>query len=407
MSPIDNRGPAAPTLRRRTKAVHAGHDPQSHHGFVNPPLYRGSTILFPTMAALEEALGNKYAHEVIAYARYGTPTSRAFEQAMADLEGGHAGVVTSSGLSAITVTLMAFAAAGDHILVPDSVYQPARLFCTETLARFGVETTFYDPLAGSDIDALVRPGTRLIYLESPGSLTLEIQDIPAIVGVARRHGIVTVIDNTWASPMFCQPLQLGVDVVVHAATKYILGHADAMLGVIVAGAGTFDVVKRSAIRVGQCAGPDDVYLGLRGLRTLAGRMEQHQQHALELARWLQQRAEVGRVIHPALPDDPGHEIWKRDFSGSSGLFSFVLRPVPKSAVAAMLDGMTLFAMGASWGGFESLLIPVYPDQSRITTPGRQAGPMLRMHAGLEHVDDLIADLTAGFARLNAAARNRT
>jgi cystathionine beta-lyase len=321
------------------------------------------------------------------------------------LEGGHRGVAVSSGLAAVTVTFCAFLKAGDHLLVPDNVYGPTRVrACDGILARFGVETGYYDPLIGADITALMRPNTRLVYLESPGSLTFEVQDVPAIAAAARARGVLTVMDDTWSAGVFCKPLQHGVDIVVQSATKYIVGHADAMLGVVVTGtAEQFQAVKWTANALGNCAGPDDCYLGLRGIRTLTTRLGRHQETGLALARWLAQRPEVARVMHPALPDDPGHALWRRDFSGACGLFGVVLRDYPKAAVAAMLDGMKLFAMGFSWGGYESLIVPTYPAKLRTATEWRAPGPSLRLHAGLEDADDLIADLEQGFARLNAAA----
>jgi cystathionine beta-lyase len=382
-----------------TLLTHAGRDPATCRGAVNPPVYHASTILHPSVAALEAAQRNRY--DEIAYGRYGTPTTRAFEDAVAAVEGGHRAVAFCSGAAACFATLLAYLKAGDHVLVPDNVYGPVRGFCNGFLERFGVHSTFYDPLIGEGIAGLVRDNTRVIYLESPGSLTFEIQDVPAIVAVAKGRGIVTMLDNTWAAPLFLKPLALGVDVSIIAATKYIVGHSDAMMGIAVCTETSFMPVRETATLLGNHAAPDDCYLALRGLRTAALRLRQHELQGLALARWLAARPEVERVLHPALPGCPGHDFWKRDFSGSSGLFSIVLRAdIAKPAIDAMLDGMELFGLGFSWGGFESLMVQVRPDRLRSAKPW-QSGPVLRIHAGLEDQGDLIADLDHGFARLNA------
>ncbi|MGH6968978.1 MAG: cystathionine beta-lyase [Stellaceae bacterium] len=386
-----------------TLLVHAGRDPARNFGVVNPPVYHASTIIHQTVAELEKAQKNRYGIDQVVYGRYGTPTTFALEQAVAALEGGSRGIAFGSGAAACFAAILAFVKAGDHILVTDSVYGPVRGFCTGFLARFGVETTFYDPTLGDGVSALIRANTRLIYLESPGSLTFEVQDAPAIAKLAEARDLKTVFDNTWAAPLFCKPLALGCDVEVVAGTKYIVGHSDAMMGLAVADEENFLKVREAATLMGNHAAPDDCYLALRGLRTAGVRLRQHQATALELTKWLQKRGEVERVLYPALPSDPGHKLWRRDFTGASGLFSFTLKPgVHKRAVDALLDGMELFSMGFSWGGFESLLVPVYPQHLRTATPW-QAGPCLRVHAGLEDVGDLIADLDAGFKRLKAAA----
>lgn len=386
--------------RTDTTLIHSGRDPRANHGIVNPPVYHCSTVLFPTVEALED--GDRHPFDRVNYGRIGTPTSAAFEEAVAELEGGHRAVVAASGLAAITVGLTAFTKAGDHILVTDSAYGPTRRFCNDVLARYGVETEYYDPLIGAGIARLIRPNTTVVYLESPGSLTFEVQDVPAIAAAAKAAGATVVMDNTWATPLFFRPFDHGVDVSIHAATKYLVGHADAMLGVLVCTEASFLPVKRAAVGFGTSAGPDDIYLGLRGLRTLSVRLRQHQQTALTLAEWLAARPEVARVLHPARPDDPGHALWRRDFHGASGLFAAALKPVPKAAVAAMLDGMELFGLGYSWGGFESLVLPAKPAAVRTATRWEEPGPLLRFHAGLEDADDLIRDLERGFARLNAA-----
>jgi cystathionine beta-lyase len=360
--------------------------------------------LFPTVAALEHSLRDRFAH--VHYGRYGTPTTFAFEQAVAALEGGEKAMALPSGLGAITVALTSFTRAGDHVLVTDSVYEPVRSLCGNFLERFGVEVTYFDPRAGAGLAPLMRPNTRIVYLESPGSLTFEVQDVPAIAAVAHGGGALVVVDNTWATPLFCKPLRLGADIVLHAATKYLVGHSDAMLGVVVASAELWRKMKLNGHGMGFCAAPDDCYLALRGLRTLSVRLRRHQENALTLARWLAGRPEVERLLYPALPDDPGHALWRRDFTGACGLFGVVLQPCPEPALAAMLDGLRLFGMGFSWGGYESLILPVKPERRRTATRWEAAGPTLRIHAGLEDPQDLIADLEAGFARL-AVAREAT
>ena len=383
-----------------TLAAHLGRDSKFSQGFVNLPVYHGSTVLFDTYEDLEISHENRNKMNQIAYGRYGTPLSFALEQSVAELEGAYGGITTSSGLAAITNTLMAFVGSGDHILVTDSVYKPTRSFCDTLLKRFGVETTYYDPLIGDGISNLIRPNTKIIFLESPGSQTFEIQDIPAITSSARARGVVTLLDNTWATPIYLKPFELGVDVSIHAATKYITGHSDAMLGVITTTEEHYYTVRDSVRLNGQCAGPDTMFLGLRGLRTMPTRLRQHYESGMIVAKWLSERPEVARVIHPALPGDAGYEIWKRDFSGASGLFAFILNPVSTSAVAALVDNAKLFGIGYSWGGFESLLIPFDPSDYRTATKWEAEGPALRMHVGLESTDDLIADLEVGFEAMN-------
>ena len=384
-----------------TILTHAGSNPGANHGIVNPPVYHASTVLFPTVQSLEDA-GHSF--EGVRYGRIGTPTSQAFETAVAELEGAYKAVTVPSGLAAITTALLAFVSAGDHILVSDSVYGPNRLFCSDMLKRMGVEAEFYDPLIGSGIGRLMRPNTRVVFVESPGSLTFEIQDVPAIAAAAKDAGAVVMMDNTWATPLFFRPFDHGVDLSVHAATKYMVGHSDAMLGVITARTPElWHRLKRYAVQLGTCAGPDDIYLGLRGLRTMGTRLRQHQATGIELAQWLRNRPEVARVIHPALPDDPGHALWRRDFLGASGLFAMELKPVSKQAISAFLNGMELFGMGYSWGGYESLILPANPEKLRTASTWNSRGPMIRLHAGLEDVGDLISDLERGLTRLGDAA----
>ncbi len=386
-----------PNAKEQTKLGRLGRDPSRFDGFVNAPVYRGSTVIYPTLAALE-ANSQDYS-----YGRLGSPTISELQNALAELEGAELCLLSSSGLCAITTVLLAFAASGDHLLISDSVYGPTRRFCEQVLKRLGVEITYYDPLIGAGIGELMRPRTKLVFTEAPGSQTFEMQDIPAIAEVAHKGGALVAMDNTWATPLFFKPFQHGVDISVHAATKYIVGHADAMLGAVNA-IGSEAVQKLQACHdaAGFCPGPEDVYLGLRGLRTLGVRLAQHQRSAYALAEWLQARSEVARVLYPALPTDPGHAIWKRDFTGASGLFSIVLKPMPKTALAAMLDELALFGMGYSWGGFESLILPFDPRGYRSATRWEAEGPALRIHTGLEDLDDLKADLDAGFARAASA-----
>jgi cystathionine beta-lyase len=344
--------------------------------------------------------GETHPFDGMRYGRSGTPTSQAFEDAVAALERGHKAVALSSGLAACTTALFSCLKAGDHLLIADSVYGPTRAFADRVLARFGVAVDYYAPDIGAGIRSLFRPETKAVFLESPGSWSFEIQDVPAIADVARARGIAVLMDNTWATPLLFKPLAHGVDFSIQAATKYIAGHSDAMLGVVtVADDERFRRLKTEQSLVGQCAGPDDLYLGLRGLRTLPVRLARHGSTGLVLAEWLAGRPEVRRVLHPALPNDPGHALWKRDFTGCSGLFGVELHPFPKSAVTAMLEGMRLFKMGWSWGGFESLIVPGFNLPRRTVRPWSGDGVLLRLHAGLEDPADLIADLADGFRRL--------
>ena len=392
---------AKPPRRTDTRLVTAGRDPKSYHGFVNPPVYHASTVLYPNA---EDFLAHRARYQ---YGRRGTPTTEALENALAELEGSQcAGVaLVPSGLAAISTALLSVVRAGDHVLVTDSAYGPTRNFCEHILSRLGVSTTYYDPLAGPAVAAQFRDNTRAIYLESPGSLSFEMQDVPAIARVAHDKGAYVLMDNTWATPLYFRPLDYGVDLAVQAGTKYIGGHSDVMLGIISANAATVAALKNTARYTGLHEAPDDTYLGLRGLRTLSVRLERHYRSGLEIARWLAQRPEVLRLLHPALPGDPGHAIWKRDFTGACGLFSMVLKPVPQKAVFAFLDTLELFGIGASWGGFESLAIPFDCAPLRTATRWQPGGPTVRFHIGLEAVEDLTADLERGFAALAAAAHD--
>ncbi len=375
-----------------------GRDPFANHGVVNPPVYHASTIVFPTLAALEDA--DRTPFEGTRYGRRGTPTTFALEDAVAALEGGHRAVAVPSGLSAITTTLLAFLMSGDHLLVADTVYNPTRRFCDRVLTGLGIAVDYYDPSA--DVRPRIRPETRVVFMESPGSLTFEVEDVGRTAEAARAAGAVSVLDNTWSAGLHFRPFAHGVDVSIQAATKYIVGHSDVMLGIVTAAdEETFLRVRRAAAFLGTSVGPDDCYLALRGLRTLAVRLARHQATALEVAHWLERRPEVVRVLHPALASHPGHAIWKRDFTGANGLVSVVLREAPGSALAAMLDGLRLFALGYSWGGYESLVVPFDARKSRSATAWPYPGPCLRLHCGLEDADDLIADLEAGLARFSA------
>lgn len=378
-----------------TRALHLGRNPEAQYGFVNTPIYRGSTVIFPTVAAMKTP-GQPYT-----YGRHGTPTTTALTDALTALEGGHRTWLAPSGLAAITAVLLAFAGSGQRVLISDSAYFPTRRVANRLMQRMGVEAVYYDPGIGAGIAELITEKTGLVIAESPGSLTFEMQDLPAIAEACRARDVILAVDNTWATPFFCKPLALGVDVSIHAATKYITGHSDALLGAVICNERAAPAFHHAYEDLGLCVGPDDAFLGLRGLRTLPVRLERHQASALELAHWLEARPEVARVLHPALPSHPGHALWKRDYSGASGLFSVILKPCPVEAVHAMLDSLKLFALGYSWGGFESLVIPF--DPVRTATKWQAEGPAIRLHAGLDDVADLKADLDAGFARLRAGA----
>ncbi|HEY4775956.1 MAG TPA: cystathionine beta-lyase [Xanthobacteraceae bacterium] len=396
-------GDARTNLKPDTKLALGGRDPFAHHGYVNPPVYHASTLLYPTA---EDFLARRGRYQ---YGRRGTPTSEALESALREIEGpACAGVALApSGLAAISAALLAVLRAGEHLLVADSVYGPTRTFCDTILARYGVSTTYYDPLIGGDIAAAMRPNTRAVFVESPGSLSFEIQDVPAIAAAAHAREAVVLMDNTWATPLYFDALAKGADLSIQSGTKYIGGHSDLMLGAVAANEATWRRLRDTVGTLGLCVGPDDMNLGLRGLRTMGVRLARHQASALKIARWLEGHSEVLRVLHPALASDPGHAIWRRDFTGASGLFSVVLKPVPQAAVNAFLNALTLFGMGASWGGYESLAIPF--DCTRIRTATRWApgGPTLRFHIGLEDVDDLLADLEGGFAALASAQAKRS
>lgn len=383
-----------------TIAVHAGRHPFEHQGAVNPPVYHVSTVLHASVEEMEKRGAKPF--EGMTYGRFGTPTTIALEEAVCALEGGYRSIAVPSGLAGLTLVLESFLKHGDHVLVSDSIYQPTRRYCDGALKANGVETTYYDPLIGSGIAELIRPNTKLIFVEAPGSLTFEIQDIPAIAQAAHKKGVLVAMDNTWATPLFFKPFDKGVDISVQAATKYIVGHADAMMGLVTcANQDLWQTVKNHAAAHGVGVGSEEAYLALRGLRTLPVRLERHQETAILLATWLKRRPEVLRVLHPALKEDPGHHIWQRDFSGSSGLFAFVLRQGGKAEVDRFLNALRLFGLGYSWGGYESLAIPADPGIKRTATQWNPGGMTIRLHAGLEDADDLIADLDQAFARMKA------
>jgi cystathionine beta-lyase len=385
--------------RPATDVVHLGRDPRRYLGAVNTPVFRASTILLPTVADLERAARGAYPG--LSYGLHGLPTVTDLQHALAALEGGHAALAVPSGLTATTLPLLALLAPGDHLLVTDAVYGPTRRFCDNHLRRLGVDVGYSDPLAGAAIADAFRPNTKLVFVESPGSLTFEVQDVPAIAAVAHARGARVVLDNTWATPLGFRAFDHGVDVSVHAATKYIGGHSDVLLGAIVASAEAFPALHRLWTDMGVTASPDDCFLGLRGLRTLGVRLERHEASARVVATWLAQRPEVREVLYPALPGNRGHALWQRDFRAASGLFGVVLQPVDAARIAKMLDGMRLFGLGWSWGGFESLMIPTWPERARTVTTWDPGGPALRVHIGLEDPQDLLDDLDAGFARLRA------
>lgn len=377
-----------------TRFVLAG---QGHtaNGFVNPPVYRGSTVLFPDLATL--ATGN----QPYTYGTHGTPTVRALEEAVARLEGGYRTRLFCSGLAAVTVPLLAFLKQGDHVLMVDSVYGPNRRFCDTLLPNYGVSVSYYDPLIGAGIANLIRPNTRVVFTESPGSHTMEVQDIPAIAEAAHKAGALVMIDNTWGAGHYFNAFAHGCDLSIQAATKYIGGHSDVLMGTVTCTAACFQQFDTTYEILGQCVSGDEAALALRGLRTMDVRMERHMKNAITVAEWLKARPEVARVLYPALAGDPGHELWKRDFSGAAGLFTIILKPVTQKAVAALVDGLELFGIGYSWGGYESLVVPTHPV--RTATRWQPEGPALRLQIGLEDPADLIADLAAGFKRLQASA----
>jgi cystathionine beta-lyase len=389
-------GSAGKPLTAATRLVTAGRDPFAQHGFVNTPIYRGSTVLYRNTEDFLKRAAR------FTYGTKGTPTTESLEVAWNDLTGAAGTVLVPSGLAAISIALMCCLKSGDHLLVPDSVYRPTRNFCDTILRRFGVETTYYDPLVGANIGQLFKPNTRAVFTEAPGSLTFEMQDIPAIAAAARARDIVVLMDNTWATPLFFSAHAKGIDIAIDAGTKYLSGASDLLLGLVSANERCWKDLRATFDTMAICAGPEDVFLALRGLRSMRVRLLHQQASALTVARWLGGRPEVERVLHPALETDPGHAIWKRDFTGASSLFSVIFKPMPDKAAHAFINALTLFGIGASWGGFESLAVPFDCRPFRTATKCEPGGPAVRIHIGLEDVGDLTADMERGFAAMRVA-----
>ncbi|MEZ8103542.1 cystathionine beta-lyase [Vibrio cortegadensis] len=389
--------------KKKTQLITAGRDKKWTNGVVNPPIQRASTIVFDTVAEKNHATINR-ANKTLFYGRRGTNTHFAFQDAMVDVEGGAGCALFPCGTAAISNAILSFVETGDHILMVDTCYEPTRDFCNTIMKKMGVETTYYDPQIGEDIRTLIRQNTKVLFTESPGSITMEVQDIPTLARIAHEHDIVVMLDNTWAAGVNFSPFDHGVDISIQAATKYIVGHSDVMLGTAVANEKCWDQLREQSYLMGQCVSPDDAYLGLRGIRTLDVRMRQHAKNSLKVAQWLATRPEVDHVRHPALETCPGHEFYERDFTGGNGLFSFVLKTSYPRATTALLDGMTHFSMGYSWGGFESLILANEPksfDSLRTIANPNFSGTLIRLHIGLEDVEDLIADLESGLERYNA------
>ena len=389
-------------MKKDTKLTRLGRTPANEPKTVNVPLHRASTVLFDSLAHMRATQNAWEADEQVpTYGVFNMPQELALANAAAELEGGYRAATFPSGLAAVAGALLACVKVGDHVLMTDSGYAPGRHFAEFFLARFGVVIEFYDPLIGAGIEVLMKPNTKVVYTESPGSHTFEVQDIPAIVKVAHAHGALVIMDNAWATGYFFNAFEHGVDMVVQPATKYYAAHSDVLIGLVIASKETWPLLRNAAIDLGQRASPDDCFLALRGMRTLGVRMKQHEASTLPIAQWLAARPEVARVLYPALPGDPGYALWKRDFTGASGLFSVELKPCSRTQLAAMLDHYEYFGLGYSWGGFESLVAPANIGNARSLHPWR-GGPLIRYHIGLEDTDDLIRDLEAGFGRMAAA-----
>ncbi|MFA0014680.1 cystathionine beta-lyase [Vibrio lentus] len=388
---------------KTTKLITAGRDKKWTNGVVNPPVQRASTVVFNTVEEKRKATVNR-ANKTLFYGRRGTTTHFAFQDAMVEVEGGAGCALYPCGTAAISNAILSFVETGDHILMVDTCYEPTRDFCDTIMKKMGVETTYYEPTIGEGIQDLIKPNTKVLFTESPGSVTMEVQDVPTLARIAHEHDIIVMLDNTWAAGVNFSPFDFGVDISIQAATKYIVGHSDVMLGTAVANEKCWDQLREQSYLMGQCVSPDDAYLGLRGIRTLDVRLRQHAESSLKVAKWLETRPEVDHVRHPALESCPGHEFFKRDFTGGNGLFSFVLKNSNPQATTALLDGMTHFSMGYSWGGFESLILANEPssfNSLRTVANPNFEGTLIRVHIGLEDVDDLIADLEAGLERYNA------
>ena len=378
--------------------VHLGRGNPVSGRSVNLPIDQSSTLLFDTLAEFEAARAGRYQHGTLYYGRYGNPVSFALERMMATLEGGSGCVSVTAGLTAVTLALMGAAKAGGHVLVADNVYGPTRGFCDSVLTRYGVEVVYFDPMVGEGLAELMQPNTAAVMFEAPGSGTFEVPDIPAIAGVARAHGAISILDGTWATPVFCQPLALGVDVVVHSGSKYICGHADAMIGFIVSNEAHYPQMRKMALDIGDKAGAQDVFLALRGLRTLEMRMRHAQDAGMTVARWLAEQPQTLKMLHPAFPDCPGHGVWQRDFSGAAGLFSVLFKPCSDAQLHAFVDALEMFSVGVSWGGFESLVLPVKPH--RTAKPWTEEGRVVRFSIGNEQVENLIDDLSRALKHLD-------
>ena len=388
---------------KTTKLITAGRDKKWTNGVVNPPVQRASTVVFNTVEEKRKATVNR-ANKTLFYGRRGTTTHFAFQDAMVEVEGGAGCALYPCGTAAISNAILSFVETGDHILMVDTCYEPTRDFCDTIMKKMGVETTYYEPTIGEGIQDLIKPNTKVLFTESPGSVTMEVQDVPTLARIAHEHDIIVMLDNTWAAGVNFSPFDFGVDISIQAATKYIVGHSDVMLGTAVANEKCWDQLREQSYLMGQCVSPDDAYLGLRGIRTLDVRLRQHAESSLKVAKWLETRPEVDHVRHPALESCPGHEFFKRDFTGGNGLFSFILKNSNPQATTALLDGMTHFSMGYSWGGFESLILANEPssfNSLRTVANPNFEGTLIRVHIGLEDVDDLIADLEAGLERYSA------
>lgn len=384
-------------MKKDTLLTHVGRNPAQTRGTVNMPVFRTSTVVFPDLESYEHRDPDDF--KSMRYGVHGTPTTWAFEEAVARMEGGHMAVAVPSGLAAISAALSTFAKKGDHLLITDSAYAPTRNFSDRQLRANGIEVEYYDPLIGADIARLIKSNTKAVFCETPGSLTFEMQDIPAIAAAAHARNIPVLADTTWGTPYFFRSFEHGVDVSIHAATKYIVGHSDVLMGVIVTNEKYWLPVRHTIADFGYCVSPDDCFLALRGFRTIGVRMKQQMANALAVARWLQARPEVQRVLFPALENDPGHAIWKRDFEGAASLFGLILNPVERSRVSAFVNALKLFGIGSSWGGYESLITAPHPEKVRTATRWNPGGPVIRLHIGLEDPADLIADLEQALQRL--------
>jgi len=384
-------------MKNETKIVAAGRKKEFTQGVVNPVIQRASTVVFDTVADMQHAVKNR-ANETLFYGRRGTTTHFAFQDAITQLENGAGCALYPCGAAAITQAILSFVKTGDHILMVDNAYEPTRDFCDKILKNMGVETTYYDPMIGAGIEALIQENTSILFLESPGSLTMEVQDVPTLAEIAHKHDMVVMLDNTWGNGFHYKPLDFGVDISIQAATKYIVGHSDVMMGVAVSNEKHWDQLREHSYLLGQCTSPDDAYLALRGLRTMPVRLKQHETSAIKIAKWLEKHPLVDHIRHPAFESCPGHEFFKRDFSGSNGLFSFIMKEGNQKAITAMLDGMHHFKMGFSWGGFESLITASLSIEHLRSTTGWDKGTLIRLHVGLEDVEDLIEDLENGLKR---------